>query len=1273
MLGVVAWQFKAEATPCSCTIFGTPTGNSNFSEGSDLELGVKFRASTDGYIKAIRFYKQGSMGGTHTGRLWTSGGSEMGSVVFTGESASGWQEMSFPSPIAVTADTLYVASVSMVDGNYTSTANYFTSNITNGPLTAPSSASVGGNGVFNVNTGSFPSSSFNSANYWIDVSFFDDTAPAVTSTSPLDDATGVDLGNPVTATFDQSMDATTLTSSTFTVKDPENNTVAGSLSYDSASRTASFVASGGFAVNTTYTATIEGGTGTVAKNSIGVALGADATWSFTTDTTDPCPCTLKERVAPTGSTTFDDSGGAELGVKVKPTTNGYITAVRFYKPIISTESTHTARIWSSSGSELASVSFTNESDYGWQEAKLGTPLQVTKDQLYVISYSTSTAVYQATAGGLNSNVGGGYLVAHADNSAQNAATGSGNRNGVFSATAGNYPNQGSTTGTYYWIDAVFATQSAPQYPLTVGVTQPSADALGIAREQVVTATFNRQLDAATVTNSTFRLFDSSNNQVSGVATYDTALGVAKFTPGSALTYGQRYTARISASVADPAGTTLGAEHSWSFTVGSQLATDINQGPGGPLLVITTSGDKYGKYYAEILRAEGLNYFDVKDISAVSATTLANYKAVVLAEMSLSQSQADMLSTWVTGGGNLVAMRPDSKLASLLGLTAAGSTRTNQYLLVNTAAAPGTGVVGETMQFKGTADNYTTNGATTVATFYSDASTSTSNPAVTTRQVGSNGGTAAAFAYDLAKSVIAQHQGNQAWAGQNRDGTLPTRTNDLFFGNMSGDSQPDWVDLNKIHIPQADEQQRLLANVLTEATKDTRPLPRFWYLPGDHKAAMVLAGDDHGLANNVGTERIMNDWLNESSINCSVIDWQCVRASHYFYENSSITNSRALQYHNLSFGIGNHVQSNCQNYLSYAALTTTYNDSLTAWRTKYSSIPNQKSHRFHCYVWSDWDSQMRVDADNGMRYDLNYVAYPQSWINSRSTLMTGSGMNMRFTDADGDMMDVYQGVTNLDDTAANATSIAALLDNAVGSSGYYGIFGTHYDMNTTYEDTLLAAARARNIPTISSEQALAWLDGRNSSAFSNFTGGNGQFGFDITVAVGATNLRAMLPMQDRAGTLSTLTQGGNAVTYQTQTIKGVSYAVFTANPGSYVATYTDYDPNANNGGDSGGESGGSGTGTSGSSSTSGGSSRTAARSPSSAAAETTEQTSTTALPPEETPSGESTPSTPEQNEQPAATPTNQDFSWLWWLLGLLVVGIGIMIIVWRRRHPDTTAM
>ena len=74
------------------------------------------------------------------------------------------------------------------------------------------------------------------------------------------------------------------------------------------------------------------------------------------------------------------------------------------------------------------------------------------------------------------------------------------------------------------------------------------------------------------------------------------------------------------------------------------------------------------------------------------------------------------------------------------------------------------------------------------------------------------------------------------------------------------------DLDKVAIPQADEQQRLLANLITQMNVDRAPLPRFWYLPRGEKAAVVLTGDDHALTN--GTAGQFNRYLDYSPQGCS---------------------------------------------------------------------------------------------------------------------------------------------------------------------------------------------------------------------------------------------------------------------------------------------------------------------------------------------------------------------------------------------------------------------
>jgi hypothetical protein len=209
---------------------------------------------------------------------------------------------------------------------------------------------------------------------------------------------------------------------------------------------------------------------------------------------------------------------------------------------------------------------------------------------------------------------------------------------------------------------------------------------------------------------------------------------------------------------------------WLFWCCGLLALQpLAQAQTQPVLLVTSAANPYTRYYAELLRAEGLNAFTTADISTVTPVLLASHDVALLGEMPLTAAQVTVFSNWVNGGGNLVAMRPDSKLAPLLGLAGTGTTLADAYLKVNTASGPGKGIVGETMQFHGTADRYTLSGATAIATLYGNSSTATAHPAVAWRNVGSSGGLAAAFSFDLARSVVYTRQGNPAWAGQERDG------------------------------------------------------------------------------------------------------------------------------------------------------------------------------------------------------------------------------------------------------------------------------------------------------------------------------------------------------------------------------------------------------------------------------------------------------------------------------------------------------------------------
>ena len=167
------------------------------SDPGAVELGVKFTVDIAGMITGVRFYKGAGNTGTHVGNLWSANGNQLASAVFTNETATGWQQVDFASPVPVSPGTVYVASYHAPNGNYALDSGYFAnSGVESGPVNLLQDGVSGGNGVYVYSaTSQFPASSWQASNYWVDVVFAtsvsDSTPPSVTSVSPADGSDSV--------------------------------------------------------------------------------------------------------------------------------------------------------------------------------------------------------------------------------------------------------------------------------------------------------------------------------------------------------------------------------------------------------------------------------------------------------------------------------------------------------------------------------------------------------------------------------------------------------------------------------------------------------------------------------------------------------------------------------------------------------------------------------------------------------------------------------------------------------------------------------------------------------------------------------------------------------------------------------------------------------------------------------------------------------------------------------------------------------------------------
>ncbi len=561
------WTFATGGPPaCPCSLWdpaATPTvvdsGDTN-----PYELGVRFSAALDGYITGIRYYKGSANVGTHTVNLWSNAGTLLGTSQVDNGAATGWQEVTFATPVAIAAHATYVASYHVPGGHYSFDSGYFaTSGVTRSPLSAPSAA-IAGNGVYKAGASGFPNQTYNAANYWVDVVYVsvggDTTPPTITSKSPAPGATGVSSAANVTATFTEAMEASSISGATMELRTASNQLVGAAVSYNAASRTTTLNPTASLAFAATYTARVKGGA-TGVKDAFGNPLAADVTWSFTTGAAPACPCTIWPSPATPGTIDAGDAGAYELGVKFRAEIDGVITGIRFYKSAGNT-GTHVGNLWTSAGALLASATFTGESTSGWQEVTFASPVSVMAGTTYVASYWAPNGHY---------SINGGYFSAGGVASWPLSALGNAESpNGVYRAGSSGFPT-GSWNASHYWVDVAFMSAGGDTTSPTITNRLPSPGATGVLTAASVTATFNEPMDASTISGTTIELRNASNQVVEAEVSYNAPSRTVTLDPTASLAAATTYTARVTggaSGVKDASGNPLVSDVTWTFTTGA---------------------------------------------------------------------------------------------------------------------------------------------------------------------------------------------------------------------------------------------------------------------------------------------------------------------------------------------------------------------------------------------------------------------------------------------------------------------------------------------------------------------------------------------------------------------------------------------------------------------------------------------------------------------------------------------------------------------------------
>lgn len=265
----------AGETACPCTTMSSAATPAvvDSGDGGAVSLGLRFTPTVPGSVTGVRFYKSTANTGTHSGSLWNASGQRLATGTFVGETAAGWQTLTFAQPVQVTVGQTYTAAYFAPAGHYSTTSGDVAAGWTNGPLQVPG----GSNGTYAYGSDTFPAASYGSTNYWVDPVFVsataDTTAPAVLSRAPAPGATNVAHSSAVTVTFSEPIDAAALS---LTLTGPTGSSVPGTVSYAPATRTATLTPSAALTADTSYTVSVQ------AKDLADNAMPGPDTWTFTT-------------------------------------------------------------------------------------------------------------------------------------------------------------------------------------------------------------------------------------------------------------------------------------------------------------------------------------------------------------------------------------------------------------------------------------------------------------------------------------------------------------------------------------------------------------------------------------------------------------------------------------------------------------------------------------------------------------------------------------------------------------------------------------------------------------------------------------------------------------------------------------------------------------------------------------------------------------------------------------------------------------------------------
>jgi|GEM_PF-3908531 len=433
-LGLTLGGFVSPAsaiTPGSCPLafYGTgsaPSSISGLSPSVGVDLGVKFTTRGSAVTTGIRFYAGPLESGPFTVHLADASGTQLATATATAVGYPGWYEGTFSSPVDTPAGD-YIAWRNADAGG-----NAYLSAALGSGIGGPGDVAyvkAGYSGLYDYQPHSGAPSTATDTEYFISPISTDSVTP-----------------NAPTVTADANADSVTVHLSGG-YDGTNNDGTAQRKLYRNGSLIADLNGSAENANLTYVDPNVSGGTGyTYTAKSLDFCgtMSAASTGASVTASTEE---TVWGNNIPYG-TDLGDTASLELGMRVTPAVNGYINGVRFYRTVANANG-YVANLWTDGGTNLASGSTLTSGSVtpGWNEIRFSSPVAVTANTTYVVSYFTDGGQYSYTPSAFTSAVNRGNLTAPADSG--------GSPNGIYKVTSTSAFPTSTYNSNWYGVDAIF--------------------------------------------------------------------------------------------------------------------------------------------------------------------------------------------------------------------------------------------------------------------------------------------------------------------------------------------------------------------------------------------------------------------------------------------------------------------------------------------------------------------------------------------------------------------------------------------------------------------------------------------------------------------------------------------------------------------------------------------------------------------------------------------------------------------------------------------------